>query len=460
MINNSRIQRALVLSGGGALGAYEAGSILELCDYIIKKDKINKEIDRPVFDTVAGTSIGAINASILVSEYLEKRKEGIDIVDCWKLAAQKPIEFWKYCSVPTPDIKKITNDYKIGFAKGNLGTTSQESFRRYIAGWYFLNFGLEKFFSKPETMEDKRFGNKSDVWYKYNNDMLRESIKRFANFPIATSFENKEPRLLVVGVDIQEGETVTFDSYAKPDGFRKTQYGYDKNTKKFEHTIEYPQGLTIEHIMASSAVPSFYDYEEIQGRKIWDGILLSNTPLRETMDEHRAYWEYKRNRINLLDSILNKNSESTVPDLEVYVVNLYPKKEKKIPCDQDAVKNRIQNILNCGKTSYDELVSKIHTDLSDVIQKLVKLGIENGLVKNIEPILNTPALGNPYTYLPKEKMTFQDLIKGIFRTKVISIERKDDEHSVWSKFTDITDITINRLIEEGKKDTKDVFRKM
>ena len=46
----SRPQRVLVLQGGGALGAYEAGAF--------KGDKEN-----PLFDIVAGTSIGAINAT-------------------------------------------------------------------------------------------------------------------------------------------------------------------------------------------------------------------------------------------------------------------------------------------------------------------------------------------------------------------------------------------------------------
>lgn len=455
MIINQENQRALVLSGGGALGAYEAGAILELCEYLIEKDKQDKKIDNPVFNTVSGTSIGSINACILVSEYLENRKKGIDIVTCWRIAAQKLVDFWKYCSFPSSKMKKIINTYKKKFGKDISKDTSEESLRRYIAGWYFLNYGLEKVFSKPQIIQDKRFGNKTNTWYKYNSNRLEDSIRRFANFPIATSFENKEPRLLVIGVDVQEGETVTFDSYSKPDGFRKAQCGYEENAKKFEPMIKYPHDLTLTEVMGSSASSAFYDYKVIHGRKIWDGFLRSNTPFRETINEHKAYWEWKIGGGNFVDSILNKNGQSsTVPDLELYVVDLYPKKENNILHDYDAIKNRIQNITYCDKSEYDELKLKIHYDLSEAIQKLAKLAIEKGCQKDIELILDMPAESRPYTYFPKKKSTYQDILKGIFKTNVIRIERKDDEHSVWSQWADFTDTSIDRLIDEGRRDTK------
>ena len=53
-------QRAIVLQGGGALGAYEAGVYKALCDSFVKPR------NQP-FDIFAVVSIGAVNASILVS---------------------------------------------------------------------------------------------------------------------------------------------------------------------------------------------------------------------------------------------------------------------------------------------------------------------------------------------------------------------------------------------------------
>lgn len=54
--------------------------------------------------------------------------------------------------------------------------------------------------------------------------------------------------------------------------------------------IRYDKGVEISHVMASSCIPLFYEYEEIQGRKFWDGGVLSNTPLREVLHMHRHYW--------------------------------------------------------------------------------------------------------------------------------------------------------------------------
>ena len=59
------IQRALVLQGGGSLGAYEAGVFQALCERLMKKTKRRAILEkiRPLFDIIAGTSIGAVNAA-------------------------------------------------------------------------------------------------------------------------------------------------------------------------------------------------------------------------------------------------------------------------------------------------------------------------------------------------------------------------------------------------------------
>jgi len=85
-------QRALVLQGGGSLGAYEAG-VFEVLYYWIKKDI---DDDENIFDIVAGTSIGAINAAFLVSYVIKKRREEIkDVGESWKGSAEELKEFWK-----------------------------------------------------------------------------------------------------------------------------------------------------------------------------------------------------------------------------------------------------------------------------------------------------------------------------------------------------------------------------
>ena len=85
------IQRALVLQGGGALGAYDAGVFQALYD------NINTDDGRPLFDIVAGTSSGAMNAAIIVSNVIEKG---------WDYSVSKLNEFWEYVAT-TPYIQNI-----------------------------------------------------------------------------------------------------------------------------------------------------------------------------------------------------------------------------------------------------------------------------------------------------------------------------------------------------------------
>lgn len=74
------IQRVLIFQGGGALGAYELGAFKALCKKIMEKDNQNPNAraNRPLFDIIAGTSIGAINAALIVhsvTEDIEKQRE-------------------------------------------------------------------------------------------------------------------------------------------------------------------------------------------------------------------------------------------------------------------------------------------------------------------------------------------------------------------------------------------------
>ncbi len=472
---NHKKQRALVLQGGGALGAYEAGVIYELCNKLIKQDEMDSKTERPLFDIIAGTSIGAINGTVLVSQFLKKRKDGLSISLAWREAVKNLVKFWKHLSSPSVNIDEVLKDSRFSdfdkmikkwMSESNKGTkdvASREAFERYLYGKISLENGLEKIYSHPKVIADDRFYDEQNVWSRYNNDRLRESIQNTENgatFPIKTSFNESDPqpRLLVVSADVEYGSTVTFDSYEKPDGSRKTMYLYNETAKRFDYELQYTDGLTIEHIMASSAVPLFYDFENIQGHKFWDGIILNNTPLKELMEEHKAYWEYKIGDDNLSKSIWLENGCERVPDLEVYVINVYPRSQKNIQFDYDSIKNRLQNIEHSDKTTYEEWVATLLTDYIDIIEKIIKKGIEKGWRADIESIFELDAKSTLFTYLPKkEKEKYKDLLKRRFRITVKRIERKDDDHSVSSQITDFTESTINRLIKEGKEDARNAI---
>ena len=67
------------------------------------------EDDVPLFDIIAGTSIGAINAAILVSYVLENKT--------WKGSSERLEEFWKCLSTPTPQISEALKQWKENMKK-------------------------------------------------------------------------------------------------------------------------------------------------------------------------------------------------------------------------------------------------------------------------------------------------------------------------------------------------------
>ena len=259
--NMPSTQRALVLGGGGALGAYEVGALKTLCRKLKEADKENHEEDRLLFDIVAGTSIGAMNGAVLVSRYLET-ENWEDETKRWEEAIKHLEKFW------TEDDKGLASSIQIDtvnnwhrwdideeewYKKVSSVVASKEAARRYYSALYFFGKGTPRVNKPLQARPDFKFFD--DEYNKWTNihtiEPLKESIQTFASLlPIATAFHKnnrKEPRLLVFSVDVLEGETVAFDSYPKSDGSRKSEYGkYDKETGSYQHVIKYP-GITIEH---------------------------------------------------------------------------------------------------------------------------------------------------------------------------------------------------------------------
>lgn len=218
----------------------------------------------------------------------------------------------------------------------------------------------------------------NNAWILHSIKPLHDSIQQYAKFPIATTFRDNEhgqrqPRLLVFSVDAAEGVTVTFDSYPKADGSRKSEYGtYIIEQDRYANVISYNDGITIDHVMASNTLPEFYCYAQVPTieqkgeyirciankgnekniRYFWDGGLLSNTPLRELLEAHQQYWNE-----------LEDNHK--IPDLEVYIINVNPSKIDihMLPDDHDGVKDRSSDILYGDRTShYDENMAHLIAD--------------------------------------------------------------------------------------------------
>jgi len=209
---------ALVLQGGGALGAYQAGVYEALAEAGIHPD------------WTAGISIGAINCAIIAGNPPESRIERLR--GFWECVTSNPWRNW------------------FGWTNGPTGDTAREWLNRLHAGLAVFA-GTAGFFaprSPPPWLSPSGTTNATSF---YDTGQLKETLERFVDFD---RLNGGAIRLSIGAVNVRSGNFVYFDTTT--------------------HTIGP------EHIMASAALPPSFPPIEIEGEHYWDGGLVSNTPLQ------------------------------------------------------------------------------------------------------------------------------------------------------------------------------------
>lgn len=205
----------LALQGGGALGAYQLGVYQAMHESGLEPD------------WVIGTSIGAINASIIAANPPEQRLAQLHA-------------FWDHME---QDQRTLLTAWFAGAAQveANARTVSQ---------------GIPGFF-KPNWLT--MFGPHVRVGIEhaayYSTAPLRPTLERLLDFDY---LQGGATRLTVGAVNAQDGRMRYFDSANEQ--------------------------LAVDHIMASGALPPAFPAVRIDGEPYWDGGIYSNTPLEVVLD--------------------------------------------------------------------------------------------------------------------------------------------------------------------------------
>lgn len=212
---------ALVLQGGGALGAYQAGVYQAMHEHDLTPD------------WVVGTSIGAINAAIIAGNRREDRIP--------RLRA-----FWESVShADALDLRAVPD------ATRQLMTwaTTMDTFARGVPGFFtprpFNPFAV----GLPVPPEEASF---------YNTEELRTTLNKYVDFDYLND-KTEGIRLTVSAVKVTCGSLVAFDSSLHM--------------------------LSAEHVMASGALPPGFAPVRVDGDLYWDGGLYSNTPLEAVLND-------------------------------------------------------------------------------------------------------------------------------------------------------------------------------
>jgi NTE family protein len=208
-------QIVLVLQGGGALGAYQAGVYEALSEAGIEPD------------WVIGTSIGAINGSLIAGN-----KPGDRLP---RLA-----EFWKRVR----NRQSFADGWAAAFggALANLGIVTQG-----VPGFFLPNSSALWGIHHPAGVGRASF---------YTTEPLKETLSDLIDFDYINS---KHVRLTTGAVNAMTGNMRYFDSQQMP--------------------------LDVRHVMASGALPPAFPAVEIDGEPYWDGGIYSNTPIEVVFDD-------------------------------------------------------------------------------------------------------------------------------------------------------------------------------
>jgi NTE family protein len=209
-------QTVLVLQGGGALGAYQAGVYEALHEAGIAPQ------------WVIGTSIGAINAAIIAGS---KPDDRID-----KLCA-----FWS----------RVQNDH---FVPGGLPSWMATAARNFQS----ITAGVPAFFTpNPEAFLGPHYQLGPDAAGYYSVDPLRKTLGELIDFD---QLNHGGTRITVGASCVRTAEMRYFDSRDMP--------------------------LSMDHILASGALPPAFPAVRIDGELYWDGGILSNTPVEVVFDDN------------------------------------------------------------------------------------------------------------------------------------------------------------------------------
>jgi NTE family protein len=206
----------LVFQGGGALGAYQAGVYQALHESQIEPDWI------------IGTSIGAINASLIAGNEREDRLDRLD--EFWRRMRRK--EFWGLSTWP-----------------GLSDTT---------AYWSTLLGGIPGFFEpNPLAFLGAHYPLGKDKAGFYSTAPLEKTLTELVDFALV---KRCMPRLTVGAAHVRSSQMRYFDSCET--------------------------AISVRHVMASGALPPAFPAVRIDGELYWDGGILSNTPTEPIFDDN------------------------------------------------------------------------------------------------------------------------------------------------------------------------------
>jgi NTE family protein len=331
------IENVLVLQGGGSLGAFACG---------VFKALVKKNIR---IDIAAGTSIGAVNAAIIVGSKGDHPEK--DLEDFWmEIAESNPMLLSDTFTFEYDTTARRYITKKISSASANAAIFGVP--KMFVPRWQ-SSWNWEKNASLLKEEKGLQYFDPRSWTYIYDHSPLAKTLDKYIDYKKLNLAATQEDlpsvlHLIITAVDVMTSKPLVFD-----------------NTK-----IE----ITAKHILASSGYPIYgFPWIEVEdGVYAWDGSLLSNTPVREVI------------------SVSPRN------DKNIFIVENYPRKIHTLPSNMAEVESRAKDIIFCDKNMDNIKMSKLITrhihlieSLYEVFEKFDQSKLDPEVVKKIKAEYNT-----------------------------------------------------------------------
>jgi NTE family protein len=310
-------------------------------------------------DVVAGTSIGGINSSIIAASKSGEPAKDLE-------------EFW------------------LTLAENTTSSFLPEKMREISSSIYSAIWGNPNAFFPLWLRPPLDFTYNSP--YLYDITPLKKTLEKFVDY--SKLKETSRPRLIVTSTDVQNGKPSIFDS--KYDNF------------------------TSDYVLASAGYP-FYgiSWTKVGSRYLWDGTLLSNTPLREVI------------------------SASPICDKKVIIVNLFPHDQEDLPRNMSESWHRARDIMHIDKTDQSIRMSKIISRYLLMIKKMYNI------------LESVPLDEKTKKKFDKLELEYHKLAceRGAIIKEIVRVERKEESHYLFED-ADFSIDTVKKLIQSGERDAR------
>lgn len=403
----------LVLSGGGARGAYESGVM-----YYLRTKMPRKIAQKPLFKSYSGTSVGAINCALLAATAEDPLYQGAQLKRVWQNLTSEEI-----------------------FNTDSRALTSL----LVRSGFFFANnfFGLDKLLSKQGELDGPGFKSILDT----------TPFVRFLRRQVPWNHMHRNIQrgivdaIVVAATHMHTGQLTLFLE-------KRRDVAYTPGGSVAPNFCE----LSTKHVLASAAIPIIFPIIRIDGHFYGDGGLRQNTPMSPAirLGANRLLVISMRDRdrpISPIKSMKAKLAHQKAPELSHIMGNLLNTIFlDKIDYDLSQMRRINNMILDMEDVFGPDAMEKINLHR----ENLRKSGLPRGDLQKVQPFMISPSedIGAMASHCLRKVLANRDKLNAIQRFFAKVVEGSEEGENDFISYLLFEREYLDELIDLGYEDAR------